>query len=571
MNRNLVDAADRGSVTPLGLSRRDFLRGSAAALAAAGASTLVFDVQGASAKPAEAAKPVKGGHVTEGFNTDISTFNGVLASDGFSMLVASLVNDSLLTYDKHGALVPMLATAVPSGGPDGNTYTFNIRDGVNWTDGTPLTSDDVLFTYNLIFSPQYSSVSTNGRGNFTKYVESITAPDPRTFVIKTKMTYAPLLTNYATYTILPKHVLGSIKPSDINTANYNSAPTVTCGMFKFNQWQKGAQVVLDRNENYWNGAPYLDQYVYKVLPSSVATGNAMQTGEVDIGAQLPPSLVAKLKSLSDIKIHLFSDQDDWCILNQLNPDKPGGKILQDVRVRQALSYAINRPGIVKSVLFGEGTVARSVEPPFIFGYDAKTKPQYSYSPKKANQILEKAGWKMDADGVRSKNGTRLALTMLTETGNPTLTDAMQVIQQNWKAVGCSMTPTVVEFPVLVTTITQTRDFDTVLIGIGAGTDPDQSTLYSSAAAAPGGINGMDFKNAKVDALLADGVSTLNKSKRTAIYAKYQDAMAELLPVTPLWYGRWAYGVLDRVRGTQFNAYQWVQRPWMNKVWVTNGK
>ncbi|MGH7922687.1 MAG: ABC transporter substrate-binding protein, partial [Candidatus Dormibacteraceae bacterium] len=291
-----------------GLSRRGFLWGTAAVLAAGGASSVLLDACGSnpsSGGSASNGKPVKGGHVTEGWNTDIKTFNSMLTQDVYSNLVITLTNDGLLSVNGKGELIPMLATAVPGGGSDGNTYTFKLRSGVKWTDGTPLTSDDVLFTYNLIFAPQYAAVASPRRGDFTLHVDSISAPDPQTFVIHTKTPYAPMLVNHGTYGIMPKHVLGSIAPASINTMSYNSAPTVTNGMFKFVSWQQGAQVVLARNDNYWNGAPYLAKYVYKVLPSQIAIGNSLKTGEVDIGAQLDPSQISSLQNVQGLTIDDF--------------------------------------------------------------------------------------------------------------------------------------------------------------------------------------------------------------------------------------------------------------------------
>ena len=416
-----------------GISRRDFLRGTAAAaLAVGGASSVLLEPTLASAA---ALAPRKGGSVIEGWSTDIKTFNSILSQDVYSNMMINLVNDPLLFVNSKGLLEPGLATSVPTGGSDGNTYTFKLHSGVKWSDGTPLTSDDVLFTYNLIFAPEYSAVASPRRGDFTLHVDSISAPDPQTFVIHTKSTYAPLLYSHGAYPIMPKHVLGSIPAAQINTMSYNSAPTVTNGQFKFVSWQQGAQSTLARNENYWRGAPYLDNYVFKVLPSAVAIGNALKTGEVNVGAQLDPSSLSSLETVQGLNIANFvTPSFEFLALNQ-NPQKPAGAILQDVKVRQALYYAINRPAMIKSILFGEGSNATGVEPPTSWAYDPNAKPQYAYNPAKANQILDAAGWTKGSDGMRSKNGTPLAFTLHYPSGVLTLTNISQVVQQNWKAIG----------------------------------------------------------------------------------------------------------------------------------------
>lgn len=550
-----------------GISRRDFLRGTAAAaLAVGGASSVLLEPTLASAA---ALAPRKGGSVIEGWSTDIKTFNSILSQDVYSNMMINLVNDPLLFVNSKGLLEPGLATSVPTGGSDGNTYTFKLHSGVKWSDGTPLTSDDVLFTYNLIFAPEYSAVASPRRGDFTLHVDSISAPDPQTFVIHTKSTYAPLLYSHGAYPIMPKHVLGSIPAAQINTMSYNSAPTVTNGQFKFVSWQQGAQSTLARNENYWRGAPYLDNYVFKVLPSAVAIGNALKTGEVNVGAQLDPSSLSSLETVQGLNIANFvTPSFEFLALNQ-NPQKPAGAILQDVKVRQALYYAINRPAMIKSILFGEGSNATGVEPPTSWAYDPNAKPQYAYNPAKANQILDAAGWTKGSDGMRSKNGTPLAFTLHYPSGVLTLTNISQVVQQNWKAIGVNMTPVAIQFTQLVTELTDTRDYDIILVGFNFTNDPDQSQLFSSSGTAVGGFNGMDFTNSEIDKLLNEGTQTLNKQKRIEIYKQYQNLMQELVPIHLLYFSKQAYGTLSSVHGMQLNTFQQYARPWMNKVWVSS--
>jgi peptide/nickel transport system substrate-binding protein len=570
-------ATDDRASAPMGsrrdVSRRDFLRGAAAA--AAGASGLVFlEASGGSAERAAglgSSFAKQGGHITEGWISDIKTFNSVLSQDVYSNLCIGLLNDSLLNVDAKGHLIPQLASAVPTGGSDGNTYTFKLRSGVKWSDGTPLTSDDVLFTYNLIFAPEYSAVASPRRGSFTQYVESISAPDPQTFVIKTKSTYAPLLTNHGTYAIMPKHVLASLPPAQINTASYNSAPTVTNGMFKFVRWTQGAEVVLARNPDYHGGAPYLDQWVYKVVPEQDTIGEQLKTGEIDVGGGLDPGQVSSLESSQAFKVEHFVIPAFGYVALQLDPAKPAGKLLQDEKLREALFYSIDRPGIIQSVQYGFATLANSVEPPTVFGYNPGTKPTYPYSTKKSNQLLDALGWQKGSDGIRSKDGDRLAFTLIGSAGSTTTTNTMQVIQQNFKAVGCDLNLQTIQFTQLVTALTDTHNFDMVLLGFNFANDPDQSQIFASTGTGIGGFNGMDFKNAKVDSLLQQGATTLDKSKRKQIYFQYQDIMAQELPIYVLYFEQLIMGVSDRTKGMQLNTFQHYSRPWMNKVWVSSGQ
>lgn len=555
-------------------SRRDFLRrmgGAAAFAASTGGGMALLEACGNGGGTPASATPKKGGHVTEGWAFDIKTFNTILSQDVYSNTCIGLCLDGLLTSRANGDLAPLIAQEVPKVAADGTTYTFKLRRDVKWSDGTQLTSDDVLFTYNLIFAPEYQAVASPRRGDFTQHVAGISAPDPYTFVIQTKSPYAPFLVTHGQYGILPKHVLGSLAAAAINTADFNSAPTVTNGAFKFVRWDKGSQVVFSRNPGYYRGAPLLDSFVYKVVPSTVAVANQLKTGEIDAG-QIDPSQVASLQTEQDIGLTGFVIPGFQFYMQNLDPAKPAGAVFQERAVRQALLYAIDRPGIVKTVLFGLGQVANAVEPPTSWAYNPNTKPVYGYDPAKANQMLDQAGWQKGADGVRAKNGRKMDFTMKYATGSPVLKSVAQVMQQNWQAVGVTLTPTEIQFAQLVTAITNTRDFDVILVGFNFTQDPDESQLFSSSGTRPGGFNGFDFKNDQVDQLLTQAATTVDQSKRKQLYFQYQDLMAEEQPAPILYFQKFTYGVLKRVQGYGFGTFnQYAARPWMKDVWVTDGK
>src|SRR5437868_4157057 len=233
-------------------SRRDFLKraGGAAAYLTflAGGVEFLEACAGGGGTPTTTAK--KGGHVVEGNFSDIRTLNSMLSSDTASNQVIGLLFDGLLNYKKNGDLIPAIAAELPKTSADGLTYTFKLRSNLKWSDGQPLTSDDVKFTYQLAYDDQYKDVSSPRRGDLSKYIKSIDTPDPLTVVITTTQVFAPFLASHGLYGILPKHVLGSLSAKAINTADFNTAPSVTSGAFKFVSWEKGQQVTMARNDNY---------------------------------------------------------------------------------------------------------------------------------------------------------------------------------------------------------------------------------------------------------------------------------------------------------------------------------
>src|SRR5438067_13709699 len=225
-------------------SRRDFLKraGGAAAYLTFLAGGVEFLEACASGTGGQSTTPKKGGHVVEGNFSDIRTLNSMLSSDTASNQVIGLMFDGLLNYKKNGDLVPALASELPKTSADGLTYTFKLRSGLKWSDGQAITSDDVKFTYQLAYDPQYKDFASPRRGDLEKYIASIDTPDPQTVVIKTTQVFAPFLGAHAEYGILPKHVLGNLDGKALNSADLNSGPTVVNRPFTFVKWDKAPQV-----------------------------------------------------------------------------------------------------------------------------------------------------------------------------------------------------------------------------------------------------------------------------------------------------------------------------------------
>jgi peptide/nickel transport system substrate-binding protein len=554
-------------------SRRDFLKrtGGAAAYMAFLAGGLEFLEACGGGSTQTSQTPKKGGHVIEGNFSDIRTLNSMLSSDTASNQVIGLMFDGLLNYKKNGDLVPALASDLPKTSSDGMTYTFKLRSGLKWSDGQALTADDVVFTYQLAYDPKYKDVASPRRGDLSKYIASVTAPDPQTVVIQTTQVFAPFLANHALYGILPKHVLGSLDPKAVNTADFNTGPSVTNGAFKFVKWEKGQQVTLARNDNYWNGPAYLDSYVYKVLPDSVAVTNQLKTGEIDIGP-VDPGQFDALKTATNVVTSEFPVPTFTFYAYNLDPAKLGGQLFGDKAVRQALLYALNRQQIVTAIFFGHGSVANSVEPPTSWAYKDKPQVLYSFDKAKAESLLDGAGWAKGADGIRAKGGQKLKFEMITNAGNKQRESMLTVMQQSWKDIGVDATPKLIQFPQLVSQIVSIRTFDVFLVGFNWGADPDVSPLYHSRNAAPGGFNGADFKNDQADTLLDQALNTLDKSKRKDLYSQFQDLMSDQAPSPVILFNSGIWGVNTRVQGTDFGPFnQYAQRPWNAKVWVTDGK
>jgi peptide/nickel transport system substrate-binding protein len=255
---------------------------------------------------------------------------------------------------------------------------------------------------------------------------------------------------------------------------------------------------------------------------------------------------------------------------QLDPAK--SPLFQDKAVRQALVYALNLQQVVDAIFFKHGVVATSVEPPTSWAFKAKPQVQYSFDKAKAESMLDAAGWTKGSDGIRAKNGTKLKFTMITNAGNKQRESMLTYMQQAWSDIGVTATPSLIQFPQLVSQIVDIRTFDIFLVGFNWSNDPDEAPLFHSRNTAPGGFNGADFKNDQVDQILDQALVTLDRTKRKQLYGQFQDIMSDEVPAPVLVFNTGIWATNARVQGTDFGTFnQYGTRPWKNKVWVTDGK
>lgn len=558
-------------------SRRDFLRnmGAGAAYLAFMAGGLEFLEACAGGTSTTTANVKEGGHIVESSISDLKNFNAVLTTDYTSDQMISMINDGLYTIDPTGNLYPLIAKEKPSISSDNLTYTINLRQGIKWSDGQDLTADDVLFTYQLMYDPKYVKVNSPRRGDLSEFLESVTVKDKYTLLFKTKKVYAPFAVTHMGYAILPQHVLGSLSPEEINTAPYNSAPTVSSGPFTFVKWDKGSQVTLAKNPKYYRGAPHLDNYIFKVGGTSTEVLNQLKTGEVDVGfpgiGGIDPSQYDAAKSVDSLNVYSYARLSFDFIAFQLDPAKPASKLFGDRNVRQALLYALNRTAIAEALYFKQATVAGTSVPPASWAYNKDNKPAFSFDKAKAQSMLDAAGWTASGGGTRTKDGVPFKFEMITNAGNKVRENLLVVLQQQWKDVGVDATPKYVDFnKVLVPAITDARKFDMFMVGFIWGPDPDQSTLWHSRNARPGGFNGFQYKNPEMDKVLDDAVATLDQAKRKQLYFKMQQILAEDQPAPILVFPNGILGLNKRVQNWQYGTFV-NRRVFVKDIFVSDGK
>jgi peptide/nickel transport system substrate-binding protein len=562
-------------------SRRDFMKGAGRfAVASAMSSSLLQFLEacgpGSNQVSSTNIKPVKGGHLTEGFANYEPVMNS-LRGDGVSEIAIGNMFDGLLGFSPHGDLIPLLAQSLPTVSSDSTTYTFKLRPNIKWSDNTPLTSDDVVFTYRLFYDPAFAAVQSPFRGELQRVIANVAAPNPATVVITLTGPNAPFLINHGRHYILPKHVLGSLSPTAINTAPFHSAPSAVSGPFKFVELVKGDHLTLARNDSCYRGAPYLDTWVLKQSGNAADLLAMLQTGEVDVARYFNYGALSTIQSAPNLVADIFPSANGTRYVYQMDPTKPAGKIFSDPVVRQALGYAVDRDGIVNAIYFKVGAQVLYTQLPIIsWAYNPNPNPKYTYDPKKAAAMLDSAGWTLGPSGVREKGGVQMQFTITTQVGSTQWTNTAQVLQQNWKAIGVNAQTRIIPFSQLLADYVTTRNFDVTMYAIDAYPDPDLTPYFASFNTAFGGQNGGDYKNPAIDQLLAQADVTLDLNARKQLYFKIQDVLNQDAPSIPIIGGHSLWVRNKRVVNYTYPQFFGqptfaAQRAQINQVFVSDGK
>jgi peptide/nickel transport system substrate-binding protein len=483
-----------------------------------------------------AGQPKPGGRIILGEFSDAKTLNPVTVTDVPSDVVTSRIYTSLLSVDANtGDVMPNLAEKYDFAA-DGRTLAFTLRDGLKFSDGSPLTGDDFKFT----IMATLRSKKTNHKNNFDQivgakeYIDGSAEDLPGVTISGNNITvslvnsFCPALTQIGTANIIPKSVFGKyLDPKDatrnLDDAPENNAPPVSSGAFVFKEWVPNDHVTLVRNDNYWQKAN-VDEWVHKVYPDQDALTAALKVGEVDM-AQFEPKDVQDMQSVSTVNVFKYLNLGyTYMSWNQL---RGGKEFLQDKVVRQALTYGLNVDLVVQRVLFGEGVKMIAHTPPVSWAYDTTGLNDYPYDPAKAEQLLQGDGWTKGADGIYAKDGQKLEFTIITNSGNKIRETFIQVAAEQYKQIGVNAEPKTESFEALVDRLNTSKDpkygeqgghdYDAIVIGWSLTADPDMYSIWHSDSTHPSENNSIQFKNPDLDKAIIQGRTMCAQADRKAAY------------------------------------------------------
>lgn len=482
--------------------------------------------------------PAYGDIMVEGSIGDASNLIPLLASDSTSHGIAGMIYNGLVKYDKDLHIVGDLATSWDVS-RDGMVLTFHLRKNVKWHDGKPFTAADVLFTYQVTVDPK---TPTAYAGDFLK-VKKAEALDAYTFRATYDKPFAPALMSWSS-AILPRHLLAG---KDIAKSSLSRRPVGT-GPYLFKEWVSGQKIVLAANPDYFEGRPYIDGYIMRIIPDMATMFLELRARGIDRMGLTPLQFTRQTennlfkKNFNKYRYLSFS----YTYLGY-NLNKP---LFADKRVRQAISYLIDREEMIRGVLLGLGQVATGPYKPGTWAQNDRVK-HYPYNPQRARELLAEAGWKdTNGDGILDKDGQPFTFEIITNQGNDVRSKCAEIIQRRLAEVGIIVKIRVIEWAAFVNDFINKRKFDATLLGWTIPLDPDIYDVWHSSKTAPEELNFVSYKNKEVDELLEKGRGTFDQEARKKCYDRIQEILAEEQPYTFL-YVPDALPIIDaRIRGVE---------------------
>ena len=447
--------------------------------------------------------------------------------------VEHLVFDCLWAIDAGGDYLPRLAAEVPTlenGGisQDGTTYTIRLREDVTWSDGEPFTSEDVRFTWSVITDPDLPIPSRA----VWEDIQSVETPDEHTAVItfgETNVSFLGVAAADACF-ILPEHALAD---ENLVESDFNRSPVGT-GPYTVEEWAAGSFTRFQARDDYWAGAPAIEEIVVQYPGGAQAIRTALQRGEVELALHLTSADVSFIQGLESYELVQAPDHAWWQFW--LNNEDP---ILSERPVRVALQYGLDKALITETVMGDIVEPVAAMLPPSHWAHNPDV-PSYGYDPEQARQILEEAGWvDTDGDGVREKDGTELSLEVLNIAGQTERRQVVQIAQDLWSEVGFDVTIREIDGASFPPTMAA-GDYGLAYGWFGENQEPVFSLWL--------GTNWQNYGNEEALQILREVPETVSREERRAMIQEFQAIVAEDAVMIPLAPRPILNAVHDRLQG-----------------------
>lgn len=499
--------------------------------------------------PAEA-----GGTFIDASTAEPSGLISMVAGESAASAISSHIFNSLLKYDKNLDLEGELAESWQVSS-DQKTITFKLKPNLKWADGKPLTSVDVLFTWQLITDEKTRSPYASD----FQLVKKAAAPDASTFSVTYDQAYAPALDSWAGLQVLPKHLL---EGQDIHTTPFARNP-VGSHYYKLDSWTNGENIKLSRNPTSVLGAAKIDKLVTRIIPDNSAQFLELMADNIDSMGLDPIKYSRIIPARPELqkKLALYKELGNSYTYMGFNlKHKP----FDDIRVRKAINYAIDKQEIIDGVYLGLGINIASPYKPGTRWSNPDLKP-YAYDPNKAKALLKEAGFvDTDGDGILERDGKPFSFEIITNQNKEREKSAV-LIQRRLKDIGIDVQIRAIEWASFISRFIKTGDFDVVVLGWGLSLDPDQFSIWHSTQNQPGQFNFIGYNNPQIDKLLEQGRLELDTDKRMKIYHEFAKVLLEDCPIVYLSAGYGLTAIHKRVKGIDspappagigYNSHEW---------------
>ncbi len=538
-----------------------------------------------------------GGVISFGVATEPDSLVPILSTNTNASLALGLIYDSLLTLNEKYETGPGLATSFTV--ENDRVYTFQLREDVKWHDGQRFTAHDVAFTFQAIAHPGYTGVRQSkmdyvkGAAALFKEYESIDAARTSgkltsseaqaaklaaweawnktggirvqgdyTFVIELDQPFAPTLIDFGAQYIIPAHIWTKYLGEGMKSAPAASKPIGTGG-YRLMSWEKGKQIVLERNPD-WKWGPMgthnrIEQIVLKVIPLAQGLAEGVMLGQVDVVTVNTDYGDYIKQNVQSVKVYEYASlQYTFIGYNFKDP------LVSDQNIRKAIAHAVNRDAMLSSVVGGHGTKVNSHGHPARWDFNPAV-PAMEYDLSKAEALLDQAGWKLDNDGWRRKNGQLLQIELAVNNAK-VRTDAAAFLQSALKAVGIKVNVRVMEWNAFLDYIDSDRE-QAFVLGWSMGFDPDSHDIFHSQGAFNRTMQA--YSNPRVDELLERGRTVTDRAERIKIYHELQQTLAEEQVYTWLYAANTMRAISNRVKGVMADRLGSVGPEWHIENWYVS--
>ncbi|PFN21119.1 ABC transporter substrate-binding protein [Bacillus cereus] len=475
--------------------------------------------------------------------------------NGWDGNVTSVIFASLVSTDKQGKPIPELAEKWDVSS-DQLTYTFHLRKDLKFSDGSPLTADDVAFTLTLLHDKAYegevdiSQYAVKGGKEYKEgkatSIEGIQVVDPQTIKITTEKVNSQAIFVLGG-TVLSKAYYGKDykQNTSLDYLKELYGKPLAAGPYKFEKYIPGQEVRFVANENYYAGKPKIPNFIYKITSGDTKL-QLFQTGEIDhTSLGTGDEVLEQAKALQFANIQIETAPSFSYIY--MNNNKP---YLKDKKVRQALIYGLDRKKYVDTALKGYGTVANVPIHPTSWAYTEEGVNKYEYDKEKAKKLLDEAGWKVGSDGIREKDGQKLKLSYFGPSSAKDSDLLIPIAKENYKEIGVEFNPEFMDFNTMLSKVNK-GDYDLASVSTPITGDPSETAgEYLS------GVNekSLGYKNEKVDELIQKGIETVDIEKRKPIYKELYKELSDDPPVILLNYRRTITGYNGNIKGIDPEKY-----------------